>query len=235
MELPKDVYPPTPAACSPDTRFLAVAQHTVITIYDLKTRRVQAKSIGHEDKIGTLHFAPINRSADIERTTSVKEATDATSNAKYLLCVASDRSSEDDERIVLWELDDEGRPLTKTAPPLEAEALADRAMGAISADLAEHHGFNPEETRSIRTRIIEALQIIDSKNRMKHLRSFSGSLTGFRTDPISHDCGQLLYEAHRETTQHSMRPPDELPQIAVVNLSNNTEVRRLKGHTDAIM
>ncbi|CZT21650.1 uncharacterized protein RCC_07515 [Ramularia collo-cygni] len=41
--------------------------------------------------------------------------------------------------------------------------------------------------------------------------------------------------AHPETTQRSMRPPDQLPQLVVMNITTGMEFCRMRGHTDAIM
>lgn len=45
----------------------------------------------------------------------------------------------------------------------------------------------------------------------------------------------MFYITCGETTQNGTRPPDELPQLVVVDIADRAEICRLKGHTDAIM
>lgn len=230
---PNKVNVPSAAtALSPDDRLLAVATNASIRIYDLSSKKMHAEMIGHLSNVRTLHFAP--RRQELSTASPSSHPLGNGKHQEYVLFSEGAEVSGADGQIISWILDGEGRQLSRTMP-FAIEGMADRAIAAISMDLYEHHGLSEDDVESIRTGFVERLQIADIKNRVKHLPVWDGHFPSFGTYPVSHDGQSVLYTAYGETTQDGMRPPEELPQIVVLDIATGTERCRLKGHTDAIM
>lgn len=210
-----------------DEHLLAVSTNVVIRIYDVRSQEVCAELIGHQNNVSQLFFAPecttISR-ADYSNAGSKKE--------KYRLFSCANEQREDE--IIAWSLDEEGHQLERTMP-FAIQDMADRATAAISPDLATHHNLNESDIDALRARFVEALQVADTKNRIKDLPHWPGEFPSFNSQPISTDGTALLHIVDGETTQHGMRPAAKLPQIVVVDLDTQSERCRLAGHTDAIM
>ena len=207
---------------SPDSRFLAAATNAVIRIYDVDTRQLHAELLGHLSNVYKLRFMP----AQANGITPAK-------STSYIVLSEGAKVSGRDGTIIVWHLDADGRSLTRTMP-FAVDAMTDKALGAIEEDLTTHHVLPGPEIHLIRNDIAATLIKADTRNRVKHLQSVEGHFPSFGSEPISHDGIRFLYITHGETTQHGMRPADELPQIVICTF-DGAEQCRLKGHTDAIM
>lgn len=223
--------PDAEGALSPDGTYLAVSTNAVIRMYHVQSQEMRTELIGHQGNVAQLHFGPtIPEGASVTATDSSPHE----GKEKYHLVSGGAHASGGDEEIIVWSLDEYGRQLGRTMP-FAIHDMADRAIAAISNDLDTHHGLGSTDIKAIRTGFSEALRIADTKNRAKDIPLWNGQLPSFGTYPISPDGKSLLYTVHGGTTQHGERPPDQLPQILVVDLVTQEERCRMKGHTDAIM
>ena len=225
--------PGAAAAISPDERFLAVSTNAVIRIYDVSSRTMRSELIGHLSNVQDLFFSPVK----IEQGTvsSTGSALTSVRHGEYLLFSEGAEVGGGDGQIIAWPLDADGRQLSRMMP-FAIERMADQAVGAISGDLNEHHGLDDNDLQAIRAGFVETLKVADANNRVKNLFARNDvHFPGFGTFPVSHDGQALLYIVHGESTQSGMRPPEELPQIVVLDVATQTERCRLKGHEDAIM
>lgn len=219
------------ATLSPDGKLLAVSTNAIIRIYQLRSREVLAELVGHQGNVSQLHFAPMH--PDKDKSPSAKIDGDGERTA-YILFSSSQDGDKGTDRIILWSLDKYGKQLRR-AMPFAIQDMADRAVDAISADLTGHHSLSSDDIQAIREDFAKELRVADAKNRVKHLPLWEGEFTSFGTYPISPDSSSFFYTVCGETTQHGERPPEELPQIVVVDIQSQAERCRLKGHTDAIM
>ena len=123
-------------ALSPDARLLAVSNEAVVQVYDVKSRQLLAELVGRMESVWQLHF--------VLTTPDIPSSTDSdhlhTPVEKYLLFSEASLARGADGRIILWSLDAGGRQSSRTMP-FALGNMADRAIGAISADLEEHHGL----------------------------------------------------------------------------------------------
>lgn len=219
---------PTAAiAASPDGGLLAVATNSVIRIYDMETKQYRAELVGHSGNVGTLYFVTAPIAAASEKV--------QISQTKYLLISQSSRVGGSPGHIIFWDLDNNGRCLNSRTMPFAIEAMIDKAMKAISEDLETHHEMLAQDIDAIRTGFADVLTKADAHNRVQDLPRLDGHFPRLGSTVVSHDGQRLIYTAHGSTTQSGMRPPDELPQIVVVDLASRSEIFRLKGHEDAIM
>ncbi|KAK4504179.1 hypothetical protein PRZ48_005095 [Zasmidium cellare] len=212
-------------AVSYDGKFIAISTEIVIRIYDMTDKELRAELVGHLGSVASLFFAP--------------QVPDDQQNAKYILLSQgagdSEMYNQEDDTIITWYLDHEGRSLT-TTKPFELEALADRALSAMSTDLSQQHNLSTEAINDLRKGLLEALKTADIKNRQSSLPSFKGAFSSYDKNSISSDGTHLLTLTFNESTQSGTRPADRLPQITVRPLANPTEpLMTLQGHTDAIM
>lgn len=226
----KGNVPSAAAALSADARLLAVSTNAVIRIYDTQSRQMYSELVGYLNNVGKLHFAPIHTDdpPKIDNDVTHKE------RGKYLLLSEGAEVSGDDGQVISWSLDSGGRLLSRTMP-FAVENMADRALSAISIDLDDHHGLSVDDMDRLRAGFVETLKVADANNRVKHLSVWDGHFPHFGTYPVSHHGRIVLYITHGKTTQNGMRPSDGLPQIVVMDVASQTEVCRLRGHTDAIM
>lgn len=222
----KSNVPSTAIATSPDHSLLAIATNAVIRVYHNGSKQHVSELVGHPSNVWKIHLVPAPASTVINAQSG---------NAKYILLSEGAGVSGADGDIIFWYLDGEGRCLNGRTMPFAVEKLTDSAIGAISDDLKTHHELPEEEISTIRTGFADILKAADARNRVQNLPHLEGHLPKFGAKVISHDGQHMLYITHGRTTQHGMRPPEELPQIAVVDLADRSERCRLKGHTDAIM
>lgn len=220
------------AAMSPDDQFLAIATNAIIRIYHVQSRGMRAELVGHSKNLKRMFFKPMPS----KRTNSSTRRDDPGDGKgeTYCLLSATDKGSMEGGEIISWSLDENGRQLHRMMP-FAVQNMADQAIGAISADLKTHHTLSDENLATIRAGFMETLRTADTKNRARNLPVILGAFPSFGTYPISHDGKSVLYTVHGNTTQHGMRPPEELPQIVVLDFATHTERCRLNGHTDAIM
>lgn len=209
-------------AISPDKKLLAVATNAVIQVFSMSGKRLLAELVGHETNVWKLLFKPHSSSDQ------------SSDRVKYLLLSAGAKVSGADGQIIVWNLDAEGKQLDRTMP-FAIDSLSGKAVGAISAELKEHHDLDETSLPSLRESFAKTLRAEDLQNRVRHLSVLTGHFPGFDSRPLSHDGKAVLYLTQSQTTQHGMRPPEELPQIVVLDLSSRQERCRLRGHTDAIM
>jgi WD40 repeat protein len=142
--------------------------------------------------------------------------------------------------------------------PFGIEDLTDGAMAAINTKLEQEHGVTTDEIASVRSALSNAIDAVEKKHRLKALPSASGGLPHYNdTDLFSCDEEgdlKVLYLSKNGTTQHGMRPADQLPQIVIAGVrsgnatdrdddtGNNQEgmgeylqtLKVLQGHTDMI-
>lgn len=218
-------------ALTPDSQYLAVATDTVIRLYDVDSMEVLAELIGHQDTIKELFFAPFggpNVDLGPHGNSAPEEA-----EARYIL-LSEGKENRREGDIIIWHINAQGRLLSRTMP-FALNDMADKAVSSVSADLVEHHGLDEPAVTAIRDGFVETLKAADTRNRMNGLSKLKGHFSSFGSNPLSLDGHRVLYTTHGETTQHGMRPPEELPQIVVVDLSTMAEQCRLRGHKDAIM
>ncbi|KAF2155521.1 WD40 repeat-like protein [Myriangium duriaei CBS 260.36] len=211
------------AVLTSDGLFLAVSSRAIIEIYDMESFALCSRIIGPENDVQKLFF--------IDK----KDVSKAEDHSYILFSENADVSGRDG-KIYTWFIDSHGflRRDLRIAP-LPVEAMSTEASATISRRLIEEHGLDPLEIELIRKGFLEALKSADSRNRVKHLPSHNGHFPHFNAQPISHDGTRTLHIVHGETTQHGMRPPDELPQIIVMDIATGKEKCRLRGHEDAIM
>lgn len=212
-------------ALSPDECYLAISTNAVIRIYDVQSRQMRGELVGHLSNVHSLHFAPAN-SADGVFVHG--------QDVKYVLLSEGAEVGGGDGQVVVWHLGADGYLMNETTPLATGE-LATRAMTAISDDLWSKYNIPESEITLIKQAFAEAWKNADLRNRVSHLPVYEGHLPSFGSQPISHDGRHMLYIAHGDTTQGGMRPPEDLPQIVVINLADKKERCRLQGHEDAIM
>ena len=223
----------TAAALSPDSQILAIATDTVIRMYDFQSRQMLSELVGHLSNVCTLLFVQIEREGN-DALSPGTVAVDAKHSGYTLLSESDEVRGSAHGQILRWNLDAKARQIDKVMP-FAVNAMADTALAAISADLREHHSLSEDDLKSLRTGFVESLRFADAKNQVKHLAERVGHFPSFGTRSVSHDGKSMLYTAHGETTQDGMRPPEDLPQIVIVDVATQTERCRLKGHEDKIM
>ena len=235
-------------AVSPDGRLLAVAWSSVIRILDVGTRELKGELKGHANSVGKLVFAPLG----------IRGGTEDGRRRYTLLSVCQDDGGRG-QIVVLWSLDGEGCQVARTPfAPFGTDDLTDNAMSTMGTKLEQEHGVTTKELATIRAALSKAIDSVEKKHRLQALPSASGGLPHYNdTDLFSHDEDGLnvLYLSKNETTQHGMRPADELPQIVIagVRLSDTTDgdndaennqerkreylktIKILQGHTDMIL
>ena len=235
-------------AVSSDGRLLAVASSSVIRIFDVETRKLLGGLKGHSYSVGKLVFAPLG----------IRERRDDAMGCYTLLSVCQDDGGRG-QVIVVWSLDGDGCQVAQTPfNPFGTDDLTESAMSTIGAKLEQDHDVTVDELASIRSALCGAIDAIEKKHRLKALPSASGGLPHYNdTDLFSYDQHGLkvLYLSKNETTQHGMRPADELPQIVIAGVrssntadggsnAGNTQAAKgehlqtlkvLQGHTDMIL
>lgn len=131
-------------------------------------------------------------------------------------------------------------------------------MAMIDTKLEQEHGVTAEELASIRLALSNAIDAVEKKHRLQALPSASDGLPHYNnTDLFGYDEEGLkvLYLSKNGTTQHGMRPADDLPQIVIAGVrpsdatdrdddtGNDQEgngehlqtLKVLQGHTDMIL
>jgi WD40 repeat protein len=161
--------------------------------------------------------------------------------------------------VVVWRLDGDGCQIAAMPfRPFGIEDLTCGAMSAIGMELEQEHGVTTDEIASICSALSNAIDAVEKKHRLKALPSASGGLPHYNnTDLFSYEEEgglSVLYLSKNGTTQHGMRPADQLPQIVIAGVrssdatdrdddtGNNQErmgehlktLKVLQGHTDMI-
>lgn len=234
LQLPQDDpnkanVPSAAAALSPDGLFLAASTNATVRIYDISTKEIRAELVGHTSNVWKIRWSP--------RVPAVATTDDEISKIHYVLASEGAEVSGRDGDIILWNLSSDGKSVIRTMP-FAVGSLTDKAMAGIEQDLRDHHDLEEGKADGIVSNLRQdfkaALQVADAKNRRRPLNLYDGHFPSFGSDSWSKDGRRLLYITHGQTTQHGMRPPDDLPQIVVLTLGSQIPVI-LKGHTDAIM
>jgi len=235
-------------AVNSDGRLLAVASSSVIRILDVETRELKGELKGHANSVGKLVFAPL----------AIRGEGEGGRRCYTLLSVCQDDGGRG-QNVVVWNLDAEGCLVARTPfEPFGTDGLTDGAMSTITAELGQEHGVTTEELASIRAALCKAIDSVEKKHRLQALPSASGGLPHYNDiDLFSYgDEGlRVLYLSKNETTQHGMRPDDQLPQIVIAGVRSNDDtggdcdvednqetkgddlqtLKVLKGHTDMIL
>jgi hypothetical protein len=226
------------SAVSADGKLLAIsANHERIVIYDIATRELRQVLEG----TGRVAFRPLsskNRAAG----SAAEEGIESTRISAYtLISSISDEafrgSNKEQNRLILWELDQSGRSVDEEEP-IDPAAFATKAIDAILPELTAAHEWSKNfvDASDLHARFTHALGRVASDHRRRGNTVFEDASMGdFGSEPFSHDGTMLLYRTQNSSTQHGMREPEELPQVIVYDLDAGREVHRLSGHTDMIM
>lgn len=202
-------------AISPDEVYVAVSTNARIRIYNVQTKQKHSELIGHLSNVHGLYFAP-------------------SSGTEYTLFSEGAEVGGADGQIIRWRLNEKAQSMTRKMP-FAIESMADAALGAVQPALIQHHGLEDSAMQEIRSGFVESLQLADTKNRAADMPIWEGHFPSFGTEPVSHDGKSVFYIAHGKSTQGGMRPPEELPQLIVMDIASSTRTCRLMGHEDAIM
>ena len=212
------------SALTSDGRFLAVSSNAVIEIYDMQSLALCSRIVGHEGNIGNMFFVNASKGGP--------------QGCEYDYTLFSDGAavSGSDSQIYTWHIDADGAlRRDQRIAPIPVNLLSDKAVEAVSDSLTSDHGLGSEELEKIRHKFLETLKAADARNRVKHLPTHAGHFPSFNTQPASHSGARILHIAQGQTTQHGMRPPDELPHIVITEVATGEVHCRLRGHQDAIM
>lgn len=235
--------PSSAMAVSPDGRLLAIAASSIIRILDIRTRKQLSELKGHPNSVSKVVFAPC-KSTDGEGSVA----------DHYTLLSISQDDLERKKVIVIWILDNDGRQIVKKPfKPFGTQSLTESAMSAIATDLQKEHRVTTDEFQSIRSALCTAIDAVEKQHRLKALPSAFGGLPHYNSSDLfsSSEGGlKILYLTQNGTTQHGMRPSDELPRIVIAKLqppdSNVDEeagtdeqhlqtLQTLQGHSDVII
>lgn len=140
-------------------------------------------------------------------------------------------------RLVLWDLDKNGRLLDEEEE-IDAALFATKAIDAILPELVSQHEWTTEfaQASTLHGDIERALIQAAADHRRRHHTLLNNARLGnFGTTHFSNDGRLLFYLGENGTTQHSMRETDKLPQVVIYDIDAGKEVHRLVGHTDTIM
>lgn len=223
-------------AVSSDGHLLATAVSSTIRIFEVETKKCVSELEGHPNNVGKLVFAS-------SRTTSGEND----EVAQYTLLSICQDDAGRGKTIVVWSLDSRGGQVSNTPfTPFGIESQTEKAMSTIATDLQREHGVTTEELASVRSTLCTAIGAVEKQHRLKALPSASGGLPHYNnTDLFGYDEDGLkvLYLSKNGTTQHGMRPADELPRIIIAGVRSTAEVdgqclqtlKILQGHTDVII
>ncbi|KAF1993921.1 tricorn protease domain 2-containing protein [Amniculicola lignicola CBS 123094] len=228
------------SAVSDDGKLLAISSMSKIYIYNIAAKELRAEVEGN----GLPCFRPsIHNTQSDEQTAKKGEQNDGaeTGPSYTILCgvPATDLGKYTSQRgkLILWDFDATGRVLD-FSEPIDNAQFATKALESIIPDLISQHEWTKDfiDSGTLKSDFERALYKASAQHRRRHNITFLDARGGdFGSSPFSADGKLLLFHAHGDTTQHGMRPADQLPQIVVWDLATNTEKFRLAGHTDAIM
>lgn len=110
-------------------------------------------------------------------------------------------------------------------------------MKSISPDLRKLHGMNFYGMNLLEVRKLrQGIQSNITTALENPPEALHAELPHFGfANPISPAGTSLITLEKNATTQFGLRPPEEMPQIVIRNLTTLDEKRRLEGHQDAIM
>lgn len=209
---------------SHDGKLMALATGMIIRVYDMANQKLRAELVGHLGSVSEMSFAP--------------KVSSNQPKAQYMLLsqggTGSGRFSQD-HTVITWYLNAEGKALN-LKKPFEVETLADKAISAVSQDLAPHE-LSEKAIDDLRKDFLTSLKTADTKNHQRDLPSFQGTFPHFGSESVSKDGSRILHVFHNESTQSGQRDTEMLPQIAVRSLANPTgdPISILQGYRDAIM
>lgn len=217
------------AALSPDNRFLAVSTNAVIRLYDVRSKEMVSELKAHDEHVEHLYFGPL----------PAPTAQGGGGTGYTLVSSGLHDYTARGGRIFIWNLDDDGKLCGRDRddiPDNFMRAMTNRAMKVVSRDLKHYCGMDEHDLTETQRSMIETLQKSVRQSRVKKLPLLRAELPPFGfANPISRDGKHLITLEQNETTQHGMRPLDEMPRIVVRNLTTLQEEWRLTGHQDAIM
>lgn len=206
-------------------------------IYDIKSKELRQTLDGS----GTPIFRPNAKgSADDTNFVQHENLPDTIGDAPSYTIISSIPSSEPrtrtEDRLILWELDRNGRLLTEEEP-VDASDFATKAIEAILPALKSEHEWSREfiAESNVHAEFAKALSKASADHRRRHNTIFKDAqLPSFLTAPFNSSGSMLLYIINNRTTQHGMRHPDALPHVILYDVDNAQEIHRLKGHTDYV-
>jgi WD40 repeat protein len=137
---------------------------------------------------------------------------------------------------MFWEIDKNGRLLDEDEP-IDASALAVKAVESIVADLTTRHEWTPEfiAASTLTADIQAALKKVETKHRIaQNTKVDTAKFTGFGSTPFNQDGTRLLYVT-RNLSQSSASRGALQPHVAVWDVNVGKELFRMQGHTDEIM
>ncbi|RDW75480.1 hypothetical protein BP6252_06622 [Coleophoma cylindrospora] len=210
-------------AVDPSGSFLAVAVEKEIWVYSVSTLERTEVLKGHTEDVRKVAFRPQLKSN--------------TSGDTYSLASSSNHNNGSGNMIILWHLDSSGKdrnPQTSPQPTIDSlTTVVSRALvGELQKyDWDENEKAIQEMIKAFRGDITTACVA----HNLEHRTVLPGSFFGFGSQAFANDGALLFFKTHAQSTQHGMRPPDQLPCINVWNTSKSAIDLELRGHTDSIM
>lgn len=134
-------------------------------------------------------------------------------------------------------MDQHGRTVDEEEP-IDAAALATKAIDAILPDLIANHEWTSDfaNASNLQADFEKALGQAAANHRRRHHTILSNARIGsFGSSTFSDDGKLLLYHGMNDSTQRGMRDPSKLPHVVVYDIDTGKELHSLSGHTDAIM
>lgn len=206
-------------ALSPDRNLLAVAVNQAVKVHSFETKEVKAELVGHLDNVWRLSFA----ASDIAMS----------QGAKYLLYSHSQQLGRAEGKIVLWPLDETGRPLNETTP-FDVDGLSEKAISSISGELKSVHGVTDSQIAELSKSFQAVLETADTKNRAKTATAIAGEFP-YRGNFFNSAGTHLITVSPKAIDIDGVRRRDQAQDLVIRPLSNpSLKLATLQGHTDLI-
>ncbi|KAF2117316.1 WD40-repeat-containing domain protein [Lophiotrema nucula] len=220
-------------AMSDDKKLLAISSDDKIWVIDVQSQEVRQEL----DGTGNLYFRP-----QVKMENEGEDGEDAgLGSAAYTLLGSvpdtHDRGYVSRKQLIIFELDRSGR-LFDEEEPIDASALAARAIASIAPELEAKHEWSKEyiKASSLQKDFELVLNVVAADHRRRHHTTIDDAVVmSYTSSPFSSDGKRMLFNYRNNSTQHGMRVAEKLPQIVVYDVEANKELFRLQGHTDMIM
>ncbi|ORX96646.1 WD40-repeat-containing domain protein [Clohesyomyces aquaticus] len=211
------------SAVSGDAKLLAISTEGRTLIYDISSRELRQELPG----VGKLYFRPAISTPSAEdgqaNDTFVAPAYTLLSSAP----VDEDFTGPSQSKLILWDLDKNGRLLDDFEEEVDSSVFAGRAIDSIAADLEGEHEWTRDfiNSSTLQADFERALNKLASKRRTRHIAKFEEARTpDFGSSPFSAVGRTLLY----------LRNEDVEPAAVVWDLERGETKFVLRGHTHDI-